>query len=189
MSERVLYLHGLGSSGNSSTVAALRDLDLVVDAPSYAPHDYERSMRELCDTVNSVKPSVIVGTSMGGFYAMKLSEVFGLPTLAINPVLDHATFLEIFRDRPAKDYATNTDIPISDTMRAAFEPLDRIRRVELAAPIHVIVGMNDEVVNPHSTIAYCESENLVYTPLPWGHRVENAEVVANLVGFLSIPAL
>lgn len=72
----ILYLHGLGSNGQSSTAANLASKPSVsVTAPTYQPEHFLKSAEELSDAVRRETPDVIVGTSMGGYYALKLREV------------------------------------------------------------------------------------------------------------------
>ena len=80
---KLLYVHGFASSGSSGTVMTLRRHlaswrviapDLPVD-----PFDALELLRRLVETE---KPDVVVGTSMGGMYAQQL---WGVPRIIVNP--------------------------------------------------------------------------------------------------------
>jgi predicted esterase YcpF (UPF0227 family) len=83
---RMLYIHGFASCGIGRKSTALRNYfgdDIVVspDLP-YAP-DEVVSLLE--DTIRSNDVSLLVGSSLGGFYATVLAERFALQAVLINP--------------------------------------------------------------------------------------------------------
>ena len=81
---KLLYVHGLSSSGASSTVGNLKKLLSVEDtviAPDL-PIDPKKAVELLSQICQKEQPDIIVGTSMGGMFAQKLR---GYPKLLINP--------------------------------------------------------------------------------------------------------
>lgn len=73
----ILYLHGYGSSGQSSTVEFLKkalpnDLITAPDIP-VDPAEALPFLMQLCD---EKRFSVIIGTSMGGMYAQNHADLF-----------------------------------------------------------------------------------------------------------------
>ena len=73
----LLYLHGLGSNGQSSTAAALaEDNRMTVTAPSYSPQHFAQSMEQLSAVVDEVDPDMIVGTSMGGVLRTEVAGTY-----------------------------------------------------------------------------------------------------------------
>lgn len=79
----LLYFHGFGSSGESSTVKTLQELlpDWIVIAPDIPvdPGEAWPFLKKMCD---AIKPDIVVGTSMGGMYAHQMS---GFKRICINP--------------------------------------------------------------------------------------------------------
>ena len=78
--KKILYLHGFGSSGASGTVDLLRrefwervtpDKRATIVAPDI-PLDPLVAMPMLETLAYDEMPDLIVGTSMGGFYAQQL---------------------------------------------------------------------------------------------------------------------
>ena len=69
----VLYCHGFASSGQSGTVARLREVmpQAKVIAPDLPIHPAEAIalLRDICQQEH---PDLIIGTSMGGMYAEQL---------------------------------------------------------------------------------------------------------------------
>ncbi len=85
--KRILYIHGFASTGNTSKVKQLQDMgDIEVIAPtlSHKPCDdiglLENLIREHAITT-------VVGSSLGGFYALYLAQRFDVGLILINPAL------------------------------------------------------------------------------------------------------
>lgn len=83
---KILYLHGFGSCGEGNKSRALgayfgsENLRLP-DLP-YAPQE---AIEMLSKLLSDVRPSLLVGSSLGGFYATWLAEKFEIPAVLINP--------------------------------------------------------------------------------------------------------
>ena len=82
----VFYVHGFASSGQSGTVARLREVmpQARVIAPDIPIHPQEAisMLRALCQ---EEQPSLIIGTSMGGMYTEQLR---GFDRICVNPALE-----------------------------------------------------------------------------------------------------
>ena len=88
--KKILYLHGFGSSGASGTVDLLRREfwerseaahRAVVVAPDI-PLDPFVAMPKLEELAYEEMPDLVIGTSMGGFYAQQLH---GFTRICVNP--------------------------------------------------------------------------------------------------------
>ena len=88
--KKILYLHGFGSSGASGTVDLLRREfweqseaahRAVVVAPDI-PLDPFVAMPKLEELAYAEMPDLVIGTSMGGFYAQQLH---GFTRICVNP--------------------------------------------------------------------------------------------------------
>ena len=84
----ILYVHGFGSSGQSGTVARLRQVlpEAHIVAPDLPVHPAE-AMQLLRQVCQSEQPSLIIGTSMGGMYAEQLR---GYDRILTNPAFQIA---------------------------------------------------------------------------------------------------
>jgi predicted esterase YcpF (UPF0227 family) len=82
----VLYCHGFASSGQSGTVARLREVmpQSKVIAPDLPIHPQE-AISMLKDICQQEQPSLIIGTSMGGMYAEQLR---GFDRICVNPAME-----------------------------------------------------------------------------------------------------
>lgn len=90
--KKILYVHGFASSGASGTVKSLRLLlpQAEIIAPDLPVHPAE-AMELLQRICQEEKPSLIIGTSMGGMYAEML---YGFDRILVNPAFQMAdTFM------------------------------------------------------------------------------------------------
>jgi predicted esterase YcpF (UPF0227 family) len=91
--QRVIYLHGFNSSPDSHKARLFADYchalgvhDILVPALS---HDPERTMHtiEECIGERGSQAALLVGSSLGGYYATYLAERYGLKVALINPAV------------------------------------------------------------------------------------------------------
>ena len=78
----VVYFHGYGSSSKSDKVSALTAV-----APDI-PVTYDEARKVLVEFLTPLlkNPNVVfVGTSLGGYWATIMSDLFGVPAVIINP--------------------------------------------------------------------------------------------------------
>ena len=81
----IIYLHGYGSSGESSTVKHLRRVMNKCDvlAPDI-PVNPAEALPFLKDYCERHQPAVVIGTSMGAMYAMQMHNY---NRICVNPAL------------------------------------------------------------------------------------------------------
>jgi len=87
--KKIIYVHGFMSAGSSHTVQILRDYmpEATVIAPDLPIHP-EEAMELLRNLVNTEKPDLIIGTSMGGMYTEML---YGVDRICVNPAFQMGT--------------------------------------------------------------------------------------------------
>lgn len=89
MKQTIVYFHGYGSNGNSEKVKALRE-HFEVFAPEI-PVKHDEALAYLTSYLDALKTytePVFVGTSMGGYWATRMSDLFSVPSVIINPACD-----------------------------------------------------------------------------------------------------
>ena len=86
----IIYIHGFSSHGYGGKARALREYytkkDEVFMAPSlsYIPELAIQTLEELISVCDDVK---LVGSSLGGYYALYLAEKYDLKAVLINPAI------------------------------------------------------------------------------------------------------
>lgn len=88
--KKVLYIYGYGSSPESSTATWLKE-----NLPNSEVYSFEYdqiqpndSIPMLCTIVHDLGIDIVIGSSLGGWYAMHVASICSIPSLLINPVTD-----------------------------------------------------------------------------------------------------
>ncbi|MFS2697887.1 YqiA/YcfP family alpha/beta fold hydrolase [Phocaeicola vulgatus] len=118
--KKLLYMHGFGSSAASGTVTMLRKhlpgFDVVAPDIPVDPAEGLPFLRGLC---MNEQPDVVVGTSMGGMYAL---QMHGYKRICVNPAFEMSNKSKVLTtgiheySNPRKDSSTHFEIT-SDTIR------------------------------------------------------------------------
>jgi len=93
MSGSILYIHGLNSSPLSHKAqqlsAVMQQLGLAEQLRVPALHHHPRqAMAQLYAAIDELDAPLLVGSSLGGYYATHLAERHGLKALLINPAVN-----------------------------------------------------------------------------------------------------
>ena len=86
----VLFFHGFESSLPSGKVDVLNDFGLnAIGVPMN--YDCENPYSQALDFTVKSQPKLIVGSSMGGYFALKIGTHLNIPLILLNPALVHRT--------------------------------------------------------------------------------------------------
>jgi len=127
----IAFFHGLESAAISSKSVFLHK-NFVAFTPAMNYYD-ENLFDEILHQVKSENIDLLIGSSMGGYFAYHLSTFLNLPTLLFNPA---------FVDRSFE--------PIVHT--GTFQPSQTI-----------IIGENDDVIIPQKSILWIENNIKQYS--------------------------
>lgn len=149
---KIIYIHGFNSGGKGNDKAELlkKHFDNVVafDLPP-SPDD---AMQMLVDEIreSNIDDLVLVGTSLGGFYAHHLSKTFGIKAVLINPSLDPSTTLATKIGR-LKNFTTGVEYDFTqddvDQLAKYYVKPDAMR-----VPTIVALDLDDEVLDANIAI-------------------------------------
>ena len=119
----VIYFHGLESKPGGIKVEYLNNTFDIVKAPAM---DYTKKgiFKEWLNYVKKEKPNLIIGSSMGGYFALALASHTGIPVLVFNPAV-HSRSFEI------------------DGLQSGKE---RVKGL-------VVLGGNDNIIDPGKTLS------------------------------------
>ena len=144
--KRIIYLHGLESQQGGPKVDFLSDKGYV-----FAPEmDYKNNPDLFKDVLEEVKelgtPDLIIGSSMGGYFAYKLASYFeGVEVLLFNPALN----------------SVSRSIEIKNIVKGPYE---------VGGTIYF--GLKDKVVESDDTHEYLkENEEEVNFWFEWGENI------------------
>lgn len=158
--KKLLYIHGLSSSGNSSTAKNLAQLlpDVEIIAPDLPinPVEAKRLLSEICKTES---PDIIIGTSMGGMFAQ---QMHGYKKILVNPSFHVSEFLRKNLGVQAflnsrQDGATTYEV--SSLLCDEYQKMENLQFEEITPfdceNTYALFGDKDELVN-------CQKEYLQY---------------------------
>lgn len=115
----VIYIHGFGSSGLGGKASLFRQryrdkaITFVAPSLSYVP---DLAIQTLVELIESCSNVVLIGSSLGGFYAIYLATKFNLKAALINPAVLAPTTLRHHTQKKesAKNYYDGSCFEWSD---------------------------------------------------------------------------
>ena len=149
----VIYLHGFQSSSRSEKAQVLSSYlksfepKVSFHAPDlpFSPEQTLEHVSVLLETLSG-KKILLVGSSMGGFYASYLSQKFRVPAILINPAVFASPLFESFSGQEIQNNYTR------ERYRVAEHDLGRLKQIENAALEHpelifCLLETGDEVLD------------------------------------------
>lgn len=157
----IVYLHGFNSSGGSAKAAWLREHlpDVTVLAPTYPAHvaaDAPAVLRDYLACARREHPDdarlLLVGSSMGGFWARYLAPELGAGMALINPALHPETDL-LGALGPNKNLGTGEEYVLTEAQVRALARY-RVPECDRKVPTLVLLDEADEVLDAREAEAF-----------------------------------
>lgn len=167
--KNILYVHGFRSSGSGDTARMIREVfpeDTVI-SPDFDLEDPELTAQTFYDVLDTVKVDLIIGSSLGGYWALLFAKTHGIPSLVFNPSLTPEANLAKYE---VPGLCENYDA-LAGSFRNAME---------FDAPCIVVQGSNDTVIPPATQpVELLDVCKLVETD--WEHRVPDTKESRTLI--------
>lgn len=150
MMPKIIYIHGFMSSGESEKAKQLREYfpNATVISPDFSPSPKEVIQQLRNIIAPGIQPTIAVGTSLGGFYALYLANYVGIPSFIINPSLEPHVSLQ---DKIGHHKRYNTGADYHFTAEYLFELkeiFDRIQKTDKESyNMNFYLSNDDEVLN------------------------------------------
>ncbi|MEB3767694.1 YqiA/YcfP family alpha/beta fold hydrolase [Acinetobacter sp. MD2] len=152
---KILFFHGLDSSKESTKFHAIQSRQKYCIDVDYRNLNYDTVYAFYQNMIETIKPNLLIGHGVGGYWALKMSLTYELAAIVANPSLAPKFRL----DYPAiQDSDLEHDIP-------------QFAYLELA----------DEVLDMHKTQAILERFMIVHTYAGGYHRLEHPEHINSLI--------
>lgn len=160
----VIYFHGFASGPNSNKVAEISKYYKVL-APiiPYNLISLGGTIKQINDYLrdNTVPGDKVlfVGTSLGGYYAVKLADYFDAKALVINPSVDPFYDLRKFLG-VNKNFQTGVEFEftLDDLTSFMHKALDQIK---IDIDIRAIICKNDPVIDSSRAISYFKDKEVL----------------------------
>ncbi len=181
----VLYLHGFLSSPRSQkarqTLRYCEEIGLgkriVIPQMNHGPAETISQLRALIKTLNPDQ-LVLMGSSLGGYYAIYLSQLYGAPAVLINPAIKPYELWGSYLGENRNYYSDEVQL-VTD------QHIDELRKLEvlqLAEPSNfkVFLQAGDETLDYRQAIQKFRTSQCVIR-VNGSHSYDNFEVELPLI--------
>ena len=163
----ILYIHGFRSRGNGKKTKALQAYfpNEKVISPSLTTNTF-KDIQTLKDIIKAAvikgERIIVIGTSLGGFYAYYLSRAYCIPCVLINPCFNPSESLKdsigihtIYgSENPGNTLQETCELTQEDLEyfkileRHIYMPIDR----SSTSLINIMLSVDDEIINHAETL-------------------------------------
>ncbi|WP_171488566.1 YqiA/YcfP family alpha/beta fold hydrolase [Acinetobacter defluvii] len=147
---KILFMHGLDSSKDSTKFHALNATQKYCIDIDYRNLNYDTVAELYQDIIQKIQPKLIVGHSLGGYWALKMSQVFRIPAIVANPSL-HPDFRADYA--PITEYDLEHDIPQTAYIELGDEILDMYETSNILEPymyVEMMQGGHHRLASPEN---------------------------------------
>ena len=188
----IIYLHGFQSSALSIKGQQIKDYcqqqgNVQVHLPDLNMPP-EQTMAHVAAMIENLDQVVLVGSSLGGFYATQLVAKYGVPAILINPAMRP---WQLFRDLFGSDqipYVVNAEWTLDHTHLDQLEQM-AVPFVQDADKILVLLQQGDEVLDYREAQRYYSNashQSMLIMEANGNHAMENfADKIPMALQFLS----
>lgn len=189
----LIYLHGFNSSPESHKAQFLKEyleqstyqVDYFIPRLEYSPAMVERSVSSLIESRLSIGSVSMIGSSLGGYYAIYFAEKYSLKASLINPAVKPYTLLT--------DYlGENQNLYSGERYTLTHAHMDELKALDVEVVSHpqnlqLLTQTADQTLNYREAI-----DKLAQSPT-WvqsggSHEFSNFDgVIPAIMSFLSIP--
>ena len=162
---KYFYIHGFNATGKTTAKLLSKVLETKVEVLAWdCTKPFNENFENMLKILKKESDDfLLIGSSMGGFYANSLANELCVNCVLFNPVIEPKEVLKRFQKEAAEIL---TDELINSYEGKEDKILSRV----------VVVGLNDEVLNPQKTIEYWQGKcNLITTND--GHEIKDFAVV------------
>jgi len=174
----IIYIHGFNSIGpHSAKYAELTKglPDIVVHAPTYPSNDPDMAIRTLSNFIETHNDEelMLIGTSLGGYYAQYLGRKYGTKIVLINPALSPLDAVE-------KHLGENTNFYTGEKYVVTTDTLSALAQYDVKDYTHefgtlVLLDADDEIINYRTaSMRYADCADVI-TYAGGNHRFAHME--------------
>lgn len=164
---KVLYIHGFNSAGYGDKINYLKRAfgprNIISPTLDYDPREAVYQLEFLTQAIKEKDRLYIVGTSLGGFYALFLSSKYRVPSVLINPSIDPYNSLK-------NQVGHQTNFKTQESYTFTQEHLESLRsfyvdNLELLKDlVYVYLDEDDELLDSRKTAEYFNGFYVVVYP-------------------------
>ena len=187
----IIYLHGFRSTAEGNKSQLLRKMfpRVKVIALDYSPHDPELATQQLSKiiTENDDDEIVVIGTSLGGFWARWAASRFFVKSILINPALHPDRSLKVGSYENYHD----PSLKIIVTEKALAQFCDYKVSANSQTYARVLLAMDDDIIDAFATKAELDDlHNVIcfdHGGMRAGHEFRSPYLNSNLISLFRKP--
>jgi len=187
----IIYIHGFRSGGRGGKYDRLKRRfrrEFYILSPSFS--DRVLSARKGLHSLmreNSIAPgkkTVVIGTSLGGFYSYYLSVLYDLRSVLINPVLNPSEHMKKYINKKQKNFRSGREFMFTqkdiDELKSMETEIEKKISQGIKMKTFVVIGKKDNVINKE--IVEEKFKNILY--MDEGHEFnERFDELISMKGF------
>lgn len=133
---RILNIHGYKGNPENSAYIALCELGYKSFSPAidYDATETDKIFQYLDNIIDEYKPDLIIGTSLGGFFAAVISSQRNMPAILVNPCL--------------MPFVTLPRLEFKNDIRPFIKKFAELHKIS-SDNIYTITGRCDEIIDYH----------------------------------------
>lgn len=174
----IIYLHGFNSAYDpeNEKVKALSQLGEVTGITYDSYDTFDNIFKEIKEKLPSdLTDVVLVGTSLGGFWAATIAKFFGLPSVIINPCYDPSILLSKYVGITSDNYQTGRTNCLSDYAVKSYKD-HQLMGMDDSYSIRplVLLDMADDVISSWETRQLLSGFTIIHYP-GGSHRFDHIQ--------------
>lgn len=177
----IIYLHGLDSNPNTNKACTTKQVANQYGIPVVVP-DLNIPPTQVVQKVQALinKDSVLIGSSLGGYFANLLSDMTGVPCILLDPsIRPDVSFKRFLADKNLQNLDSDSIIyETYDGWQICYRDLDWFENHRLTVKnpnkINVLLKMGDELLDACATKAFYDNKGVTVHAFDGGdHRISN----------------
>ena len=160
---KILFLHGLDSSRESTKFHAIHASKKFCIDVDYRNLNYTTVEKFYNDAIDTIRPDLLVGHSLGAYWTLKLSSKHRIPAVIANPSL-------------------------APRFRADYPPINE-HDLENDIPQIAYIELGDETLDMYSTLQQLEPFMQIKTIEGGHHRLSQPENLNLLIDYMQLTFL
>ncbi|MBR4803801.1 MAG: hypothetical protein IK032_04105 [Bacteroidales bacterium] len=153
MPQKILYIHGFNSAGGGHKAVELQKMfpQCEVLSPTFDYKNPAAVQKKLDSLVRTQRVGMVMGTSLGGFFAIYCSAKHAIPAVVINPTVKPSQTLAKMVGKQ-KNYVTREEYQFTAADLAKFADFEQKvfdKLTFVGSKLHFALSTNDELLGDH----------------------------------------
>ncbi len=171
----IIYIHGFGSSGHGGKAILFREYfeeEVIAPSLSYVPNLAIDTLEQIIEMLLEKEENIgLVGSSLGGYYAIYLANKYDLKAVLINPAIYPYRTLD--KIGMARNYYDESSFEITNSHIQSLKALE-VNDIKNQENFMTLLQTDDEVLDYNEAVQKLPNSELVIEE-GGSHSFENIE--------------